>query len=35
MAFAMRDGWQEEPLSITDAEYVEPSAAEPLAPGSG
>jgi glyoxylase-like metal-dependent hydrolase (beta-lactamase superfamily II) len=33
MAFVMRHGWREEPLSITDSEYVEPSATELLAPG--
>jgi glyoxylase-like metal-dependent hydrolase (beta-lactamase superfamily II) len=33
MAFEMRDGWAEEPLSITGAEYVEPSATELLKPG--
>jgi hypothetical protein len=33
MAFVMRDGWKEEPVSITGAEYVEPSASEPLRPG--
>ena len=33
MAFAMRDEWKEEPLSITGADYVEPSAEIPLQPG--
>ena len=33
MAFAMRDEWKEEPLSITDADYVEPSAEIPLQSG--
>ena len=33
MAFEMRGGWAEEPLSITGAEYVEPSATELLKPG--
>ncbi len=33
MAFVMRDGWKEEPLSITGADYVEPSAEVPLLPG--
>jgi len=33
MAFVMRDGWKEEPLSITGADYVEPSAETPLRPG--
>ena len=33
MAFAMRDDWKEEPLSITGADYVEPSAEIPLQPG--
>ena len=33
MAFAMRDDWKEEPLSITGADYVEPSAEIPLRPG--
>jgi glyoxylase-like metal-dependent hydrolase (beta-lactamase superfamily II) len=33
MAFVMRDEWQEEPVSITGAEYVEPSAEMPLRPG--
>ena len=33
MAFVMRDEWKEEPLSITGATYVEPSAEMPLRPG--
>ena len=33
MAFVMRDEWKEEPLSITGAEYVEPSAEMPLRSG--
>jgi glyoxylase-like metal-dependent hydrolase (beta-lactamase superfamily II) len=33
MAFAVRDGWKEEPESITGAEYVEPSATALLKPG--
>lgn len=33
MAFAMRDNWKEEPLSITGADYVEPSAEIPLQSG--
>lgn len=33
MAFAMRDEWKEEPLSITGADYVEPSAEIPLQSG--
>ena len=33
MAFAMRDEWKEEPLSITGADYIEPSAEIPLQPG--
>jgi glyoxylase-like metal-dependent hydrolase (beta-lactamase superfamily II) len=33
MAFAMRDGWKEEPQSITGAAYVDPSAAAVLKPG--
>jgi hypothetical protein len=33
MAFEMRGGWAEESLSITGAEYVEPSATELLKPG--
>jgi hypothetical protein len=33
MAFAMRDEWKEEPVSITGAEYVEPSATELIRPG--
>src|SRR5260370_23337132 len=33
MAFVMRDGWKEEPQSITGAEYVEPSASALLKPG--
>jgi glyoxylase-like metal-dependent hydrolase (beta-lactamase superfamily II) len=33
MAFVMREEWKEEPLSITGAEYVEPSAEMPLRPG--
>jgi glyoxylase-like metal-dependent hydrolase (beta-lactamase superfamily II) len=33
MAFVVRDGWKEEPVSITGAEYVEPSVSEPLRPG--
>jgi glyoxylase-like metal-dependent hydrolase (beta-lactamase superfamily II) len=33
MAFSMRDEWKEEPLSITGADYVEPSAEMPLQPG--
>src|SRR5215831_10561975 len=33
MAFAMRDEWKEEPLSITGADYVEPSAEIPLQTG--
>ena len=33
MAFVMRDEWKEEPLSITGADYVEPSAEMPLRPG--
>src|SRR5262252_8745114 len=33
MAFAMRDEWKEEPLSITGADYIEPSAEMPLRPG--
>jgi glyoxylase-like metal-dependent hydrolase (beta-lactamase superfamily II) len=33
MAFVMRDGWKEEPLSTTGADYVEPSAEMPLRPG--
>jgi glyoxylase-like metal-dependent hydrolase (beta-lactamase superfamily II) len=33
MAFAMRDDWKEEPLSITGADYVEPSAEIPLQSG--
>jgi glyoxylase-like metal-dependent hydrolase (beta-lactamase superfamily II) len=33
MAFVMGDGWKEEPVSITGAEYVEPSASVPLRPG--
>jgi glyoxylase-like metal-dependent hydrolase (beta-lactamase superfamily II) len=33
MAFAMRDEWKEEPLSITGADYVEPSVEIPLQPG--
>src|ERR1700678_1298202 len=33
MAFVMRDEWKEEPVSTTGAEYVEPSATEPIKPG--
>jgi len=33
VAFAMRDEWQEEPVSTTGAEYVEPSATELIKPG--
>ena len=33
MAFAMRDEWKAEPVSITGAEYVEPSATELIKPG--
>jgi hypothetical protein len=33
MAFMMRDDWKEEPVSITSAEYVEPSASVPFRPG--
>jgi len=33
VAFVMRDEWKEEPVSITGAEYVEPSAELPLRPG--
>lgn len=33
MAFVMRDEWKEEPLSITGADYVEPSAEMPLRSG--
>jgi glyoxylase-like metal-dependent hydrolase (beta-lactamase superfamily II) len=33
MAFVMRDEWKEEPLSITGAEYVEPSTEMPLRSG--
>ena len=33
MAFVMRGDWQEEPLSITAAEYVEPSAEMTLRKG--
>ena len=33
MAFVMWDEWKEEPLSITGADYVEPSAEMPLRPG--
>lgn len=33
MAFVMQDGWKEEPLSITGASYVEPSAEIPLRSG--
>jgi glyoxylase-like metal-dependent hydrolase (beta-lactamase superfamily II) len=33
MGFVMRDSWKEEPVSITGASYVEPSAAEPIKPG--
>src|SRR6266567_2702917 len=33
MAFVMREGWKEEPQSITGAEYVEPSATARLQPG--
>jgi glyoxylase-like metal-dependent hydrolase (beta-lactamase superfamily II) len=33
VAFVMRDDWKEEPVSTTGAEYVEPSASEPLRPG--
>jgi glyoxylase-like metal-dependent hydrolase (beta-lactamase superfamily II) len=33
MAFVMRDSWQPEPVSITGAEYVEPSAETVLKPG--
>jgi glyoxylase-like metal-dependent hydrolase (beta-lactamase superfamily II) len=33
MAFVMRDEWKEEPLSITGAEYVEPSTEIPLRSG--
>jgi glyoxylase-like metal-dependent hydrolase (beta-lactamase superfamily II) len=33
MAFVTQDGWKEEPLSITGADYVEPSAEIPLRSG--
>jgi glyoxylase-like metal-dependent hydrolase (beta-lactamase superfamily II) len=33
MAFVMRDGWKQEPVSITGAEYVEPSVTTPLRTG--
>jgi len=33
MTFVMQHGWKEEPLSITGAEYVEPSAEMPLRSG--
>ncbi len=33
MAFVMQDGWKEEPISITGADYVEPSAEMPLQSG--
>jgi glyoxylase-like metal-dependent hydrolase (beta-lactamase superfamily II) len=33
MPFAMRDEWKEEPVSITGAEYVDPSAKELIKPG--
>jgi hypothetical protein len=32
VAFAMRDEWEEEPVSTTGAEYVEPSATELIKP---
>ena len=33
MAFTMRDEWKDEPVSITGASYVEPSATDPIKPG--
>jgi hypothetical protein len=33
MAFTMRAEWKDEPVSITGASYVEPSATDPIKPG--